>query len=95
MILPTPYADTRNAMLRESGKDGANLFDVPIPNDNDQGVSSGWEEWHKIVDQFAYNVEEAADNWWQAQGKVMEANRGGVVDGPVLQIMIAQTTKEM
>lgn len=91
MTLPDVYAEPRNAVMREKGKDGRNLFEVNVPTDS--GVSDGWEEWKRIVDQFAYNAEEAADDWWHSQGKVMEASRGGVIDGPVLQIMIAQNTK--
>lgn len=92
MTLPREYAEPRNALMREKGQGGRNLFEVNIPTDD--GTSDGWEEWQRIVDQFAYNAEEAADDWWQSEGKVIEASRGGMVDGPMLQILVAQNTKE-
>ncbi|KAF9450469.1 FAD/NAD(P)-binding domain-containing protein [Macrolepiota fuliginosa MF-IS2] len=91
-LLPDEYAEVRNSIMREKGKGGRNLFEVNVPTDN--GVSDGWEEWKGMVDQFSYNAEDAADDWWHSQGKVMEASKGGAVDGPILQIVIAQNTKE-
>ena len=92
MTLPPEYADTRDAYMREKGKDGRNLFEVDISmEDNTPG---GLEEWRRIIDQFAYNCEDAADNWWQSEGKFIEATRGGLVDGPILRVLVAQNIKE-
>jgi salicylate hydroxylase len=92
MTLPREYAEPRNELMKQKGQGGRNLLEISIPTDD--GTSDGWEEWQHIVDQFAYNAEDAADDWWQSEGKVIEASRGGVVDGPVLQILVAQNTKE-
>lgn len=97
MTLPDEYAELRNSSLRERGKGGRNLFEVDIPDDDDdddEAISDGWKEWHKIVDQFAYNAEDAADDWWQASGKVIQVSKGGAIDAPLLQILVAQNTKE-
>jgi len=91
MTLPPEYADTRDVHMREKGKDGRNLFEVSTSiGDGPDGL----EEWRRIVDLFAYNCEDAADDWWQSEGKIIEATRGGVVDGPLLKIRVALKTKE-
>lgn len=89
MTLPPEFAAIRDNAFREKGKDGRNIFEVEIPDDPYE--SEGWVAWEKIIDQFAYNAEEAADDWWHTVGKTLLANRGGVIDGPLLQIIVAQT----
>ena len=91
MTLPPEYAGTRDTHMREKGKDGRNLFEVSTAIEDG---SDGLEEWQRIVDLFAYNCEDAADDWWQSEGKIMEASRGGAVDGPLLQISVALNIKE-
>ena len=91
MTLPPEYAEARDAHMREKGKDGQNLFEVSTTLEDGP---DGLEEWRRIVDLFAYNCEDAADDWWQSEGKIIEATRGGVVDGPLLEIRVAQNTKE-
>lgn len=89
MCLPPQYAAARDNVLREKGKDGRNIFELEIPDDPTE--SEAWVAWEKIVDQFAYNAEEAADDWWHKTGKTIQASQGGVVDAPLLQIVVAKT----
>jgi salicylate hydroxylase len=92
LTLPREHAEPRNALMREKGKNGQNLFGINMPADN--AASDGWEEWQGIMDLFAYNAEEAADDWWQSHGRMIEASGGGVFDGPKLQILVALNIKE-
>ncbi|XP_006458940.1 hypothetical protein AGABI2DRAFT_191047 [Agaricus bisporus var. bisporus H97] len=89
MCLPPQYAAARDNVLREKGKDGRNIFELEIPDDPTE--SEAWVAWEKIVDQFAYNAEEAADDWWHKTGKTIQASQGGIVDAPLLQIVVAKT----
>lgn len=87
MMLPAgEMASYRDADLRAKQAAGRNVLD-PVSDAGDDDVSASL--WQEIKEQFGYDAEDEADNWWVNWGLLRERAKGNDHFSHNLQVQVA------